>query len=436
MAKIYDLNKPSAGIPSVAKMTSSIASRRPILTIGLAFFLSTFATDVKGVQEFQANDRVAIVGNAFADLMHLHGYFETILRHRCADQQIMVRNFGWAGDTLTDRARPENFASEDKWLGDYQTDVIIICFGMGESFDGESGIPDFEKELRDLLRHYRDQKYNGQSAPRLILISPIAHEDIDAKSVNVAQRNADLQSYSKSMGKVAKELSISFVDLFQPTTALMQEKNGSRLTSNGIQLTEYGYWAVSQILVDAIVPGRKPMRVVIDTAGGIPDASGGTITPLRQSKDEWSWKFAADGWPNLPPPANSQIHPSLKRFQDQVVIKSLPPGKHRLALGEGHSIVATAKQWSQGVTIGASPRHDDLEFYRRAINRKNLHYFHGWRALNQVHIVGERKKSPSGRALPAELVEWIRLGEEQDLQLANIPEPSKDETWILKPTEK
>ena len=48
------------------------------------------------------------------------------------------------------------------------------------------------------------------------------------------------------------------------------------------------------------------------------------------------------------------------------------------------------------------------------MNDKNLQFTYSWKALNQVHIVGERKKSRSGQALPNEVIEFYRLAKRKD----------------------
>ena len=50
--------------------------------------------------------------------------------------------------------------------------------------------------------------------------------------------------------------------------------------------------------------------------------------------------------------------------------------------------------------IDQSPAHTEAEAFRMKVNDKNLQFTYSWKALNQVHIVGERKKSPAGAALP------------------------------------
>jgi hypothetical protein len=73
-----------------------------------------------------------------------------------------------------------------------------------------------------------------------------------------------------------------------------------------------------------------------------------------------------------------------------------------------------------------------LESYRKSIYDKNAHFVYSWKALNQVHIVGERRKSPSGRALPAEVIEFNKLTNQKDRALgAGIRLKSRQ--WQLVP---
>jgi hypothetical protein len=70
---------------------------------------------------------------------------------------------------LTTRDRPTNFPSKVSTLTDHKTDVIIACFGFGESFAGEAGLADFKNDLNALIAAYSGKTYNGESqgSPRL-----------------------------------------------------------------------------------------------------------------------------------------------------------------------------------------------------------------------------------------------------------------------------
>ena len=61
-------------------------------------------------------DRVAIVGNTYADQLRIHGYLETLLLQRSGAEPVSVRNLGWGGDLVHLRDRPTNFPSEASTL--------------------------------------------------------------------------------------------------------------------------------------------------------------------------------------------------------------------------------------------------------------------------------------------------------------------------------
>ena len=61
--------------------------------------------------------------------------------------------------------------------------MVFAFFGYNESFAGEAGLDKFKKDLDDFIKHTLGQKYNGKSAPRLVLFSPIAHEDLNDRNL-------------------------------------------------------------------------------------------------------------------------------------------------------------------------------------------------------------------------------------------------------------
>ena len=69
------------------------------------------------------------------------------------------------------------------------------------------------------------------------------------------------------------------------------------------------------------------------------------------------------------------------------------------------------------------------------INDKNRQFVYSWKALNQVHIVGERKKSASGQALPAEVIAFNELTKQRDKELRKGFE-LKTREWKLTPASK
>ena len=93
---------------------------------------------------------------------------------------------------------------------------------------------------------------------------------------------------------------------------------------------------------------------------------------------------------------------------------------------------ASHDEWANGVAIDKSPAHRDAESFRAAVNDKNQQFVYSWKALNQVHIVGERRNSPSGRALPAEVIAFKELADRKD-QALNRGIELKTREWRLIP---
>ena len=70
-----------------------------------------------------------------------------------------------------------------------KADVVFAFFGYNESFAGEAGLAKFKKDLEDFIKHTLKQKYNGKSAPRVVLFSPIAHEDLHDRNLPDGKEN-------------------------------------------------------------------------------------------------------------------------------------------------------------------------------------------------------------------------------------------------------
>ena len=209
----------------------------------------------------QAGDRIAVTGNTFADQLRREGYFETLLLQRIVDESgnpaISLRNLGWGGDTLTQRDRPTNFPTEDATLTEFGADVLLLSFGLSESFVGETGLAEFRSNYEALIDHYLARNYNGKNSPRLIPLSPTAYEDLGPSTPNAAERNSDLAAYTKAIREIAASKNCGFIDLHTPTVKLFSIDGSAPLTVNGVHLNATGYWHVARLLADALVPAPQ-----------------------------------------------------------------------------------------------------------------------------------------------------------------------------------
>jgi lysophospholipase L1-like esterase len=213
---------------------------------------------------FEPGERVVLVGNTFCERLQLFNHFETLLMTRHADLNLTVRNLCWSADTPALQPRPLNFGDAPTHLYRQKADVILAFFGQSESFEGEAGVAQFEKDLATWLRANLAATYNGKTPPRIVLISPTAHERLARlPRIDVAARNRELARYTEAMRKVAGEMKVGFVDLHTPTVSLTggtevppaQGVGVVSLTINGIHLTEHGDRVVGRLLVDALTAG-------------------------------------------------------------------------------------------------------------------------------------------------------------------------------------
>ncbi|HEY7157121.1 MAG TPA: PVC-type heme-binding CxxCH protein [Gemmataceae bacterium] len=250
------------------------------------------AADAKPVAklEIKPGDHICIIGNTLADRMQHDGWLETMLHSRFPKHELVVRNLGFSADELTTRLRSANFGTPDQWLSASQpipepnklvtrkgltanrlertntrADVIFAFFGYNESFAGEAGLDKFKSDLEAFIKRTLSQKYNGKSAPRLVLFSPIAHEDHKDRNLpDGKENNKRLELYTKAMGEVAGANGVPFVDLFHPMRDVYK-RVAKRLTINGVHLNERGNHAVA-FFIDRALFGDAPKHVLTEKA--------------------------------------------------------------------------------------------------------------------------------------------------------------------------
>ncbi len=199
----------------------------------------------------EKNSKIVFLGNTFAVALQETDYFETHLYKSFPESNLTVRNLAWSADEINLQPRPLNFGTLDQHLQQQKADIIFACFGLNEAFKGLDSLEQFKKQMMMFLSHLQKQRYNGRSAPKVILVSPIAHEKLGGFLPNPAAHNKNLKQYTEGMRQIAKGLGIPFIDLFGPTTKLM-ERGTDSLTSNGIHLNDRGYKEVSEIMATAM----------------------------------------------------------------------------------------------------------------------------------------------------------------------------------------
>jgi putative heme-binding domain-containing protein len=206
--------------------------------------------------EIRAGDHICLIGNTLADRMQHDGWLETYLYRRFPKHELVVRDLGFSGDELSLRLRSAGFGSPDEHLTMQKADVIFAFFGYNESFAGAEGLEKFKRDLAEFIKHTLGQRYNGHSAPRLVLFSPIAHENLHDRNLpDGAENNRRLVLYTEAMASVAKANGVPFIDLYHPTQSLYSAAAHS-LTVNGVHLTEDGDKQLAEVIDTALFAGQ------------------------------------------------------------------------------------------------------------------------------------------------------------------------------------
>ena len=195
------------------------------------------------------DDHIALVGNALAEGLQFENDWEALLYQRFPDLGLVVRNLAFPGDEPTLRIRTRAFGPPEDHLRHVGADVILYFFGYNESFDGEAGLADFERDMTELVERQSAADFDGDgTGTRIVLVSPIAFEQTENPRLpDGAEHNARLKMYADALERVAEKTGAGYVDLFTPTKDLF-ENSEERLTLNGAHLNPAGYAKLAPIL--------------------------------------------------------------------------------------------------------------------------------------------------------------------------------------------
>lgn len=248
-----------------------------LISLVLVLFGCTHKPTMEPVK-IQKDSRIVLVGNNLGSRMMEYGDFDTELQTRFPDYNLFIRNICSPGNTPGFRPHPSrnspwafpgaekfnpefdintgsegHFPTEDEWLIELKPDVILGFFGYNESFRGPEGIEDFKGEIAAFIDHTKSQDYNGGKGTTLVLISPIAFEDLTDKFdlPDGKEFNKNIQLYAAAMQQVTKDKNVPFLDVFD-ITQKWYEQSSDYLTIDGSQLSEKAYEKFADYLVTSI----------------------------------------------------------------------------------------------------------------------------------------------------------------------------------------
>ena len=251
---------------------------RPLLTLLLAML--GFASVQAQTLELKKGDNVAIVGGGLADRQQHYGHLEALIHKANADKDLVVRNLGFSGDEVNTRHRSDEVPALELFLNmkpgalatksgntaityhfgtDFHANVMLAYWGFNESFRGPEGLVAFKANVDEWVKKQLAADY-GKGKVRLVLLSPIAHEDLKSANFDpaiVARNNKNLAAYTAALGEVAKANQVQFVDLFTPSQKLFAAAK-SPLTLNGIHLNDAGDEALAAVQFQALFGKAAP----------------------------------------------------------------------------------------------------------------------------------------------------------------------------------
>ena len=367
-------------------------------------------------------DRVVLIGDTFVERDQSHGYFETIVTARDPGKSVTFRNLGWSGDTVFGHARAgfdkpaDGFRRLKEHVRALKPTVLIVGYGMADSFAGGRGLPAFTDGFNALL----DAVDAGST--RLVLLSPVAHENLGKPLPDPAGHNADLARYRDAVKATAERRNAWFVDLYEPTLSA-HDYGIDPLTDNGIHPTAYGHWYLAGVIdlelrqdnrgdnwdvrVDA---GRKTARGTRTKIDGLEASATGV---RFRATDE-----------TLPPPPASPGAPEAVVWlggRRSVRVNGLGPGSYTLKI-DGKTVArADAGNWSKGLPIAEGPEFDQVEALRRAIVEKNQLYFYRWRPQNETYLFGFRKHEQGNNAREIPLFDPLVTAKEAEIARLRVP---------------
>lgn len=229
---------------------------RALRRMTLASLLVAFVGSVGIAEdlELRSRDTIALVGNTLAERMQHDGTLESLIQASHPQLELKWRNLGFSGDELELRLRSQDFGSPDEWLKKVGATVVFAFFGSNEAYQGEAGLPKFEEQLRRYIQHLQSQSFVEGKPVRVVVVSPIAHEDLDNSSLpDGKSHNRLLEIYTDAMRKIAASEKVPFVDLFHPS-AEKYSSDPTPWTINGIHLNDHGNRQVAQQIFQSLFP--------------------------------------------------------------------------------------------------------------------------------------------------------------------------------------
>ena len=250
--------------------------KSPLLLVVAALLASPAVGADSKVPLLQPEDRVALVGATLVERARLYGHLEAALHTSSKVENVVIRNFGWSGDSVFGDSRAyfgpprEGRDRLDKVIAEFKPTVVLLCYGTGEAMSVNQGWTD-EKEKADESAGGLDQSLSafiegyqglldrleasaGDSLREVVLISPPPLENLGEPMPDQSKNNERLSRFRDAIKELSKKNDARFVDLFRAMGGddFSGETADPPLTTNGVHYSEAGYRLLARELVEGL----------------------------------------------------------------------------------------------------------------------------------------------------------------------------------------
>jgi lysophospholipase L1-like esterase len=372
--------------------------------------------------ELRDGDRVVMIGDALFEGDHELGLVETALTARHPGLNLTFRNLGRTGDTVRGDSRAgfetskEGFERRAALVGELKPTVVLVGYGMNESFAGAEGLDGFRRDLVATLDSL------SPTGARVVLVTPIVHEDLGPPLPDPNAHNAELARYTGAIRELGRERGLPVVDLHGRNVGNGMGKKVRKPrpeTVDGIHLNARGYENMA-FVAGAMLGGRgsQPMWGVELDEGLGPVAVGVVVEGLVRTAEGVRFRATAE---RLPMAIVSELGPDEPDLGHSLRVVGLGPGTHALKVDGVEVARGMAEEWSRGVTFRKGPDFEQLEALRRAVVAKNRLLFDRYRPQNETYLFGFRKHEQGRNA--AEIALFDPLVAEKEAEIARLRVP-------------
>lgn len=247
------MNIPMLNESETPRMLKS-GGRRFAIGVLLCFALGAGGRAAEGAAaaKLSTGDLILFYGAGMVERLLEEGFLEAQVQLAHPGRQLKVRSLAWTGDEVGHRLRPEGYVEHMKsLLAAWPAKVVVLGYGMNESFAGLGGVERFRTQYETYLRELA-RRHPGAA---LVLLSPIAAGD--HPGTNTVGRNRELAAYSKVVADLARKHRAQFVELFAASREAYA-RSPEPLTAQGLHLTSAGAREIGRLIAAALT-GAAPI---------------------------------------------------------------------------------------------------------------------------------------------------------------------------------